>query len=43
MVREMCDSSLLNIPQGGQLGTMGIVAALEVDPALGGLGFRLLL
>lgn len=36
----MGDSSLLNIPQGRQLGTMGTVSPLEVDPVLGGPALR---
>lgn len=39
----MCDSSLLNISGGRQLGTMDLIFALEVDPSLGSWGFRLVL
>lgn len=39
----MYDSSLLNISGGRQLGTMGFISALEVDPTLGSWGFRLVL
>lgn len=37
----MYDCSLLNSPQGRQLGTVGNIFFLEMDPALGGPGLVL--